>query len=94
MYAQHSFKIVPKAGEFSHAEAVRVTQAALRQQSAPTVVIDLKHVTDATTSAFARLVLLRRLLRATGRDLRIVNLRERAAGVYEISRLAEVLPRG
>ena len=59
---------------------------------ARTVVIDMSAVEEATTSAFARLVLLRRELRRAGRDLRITGLRDRAARLYEISRLDTVLP--
>ncbi|HWE94560.1 MAG TPA: STAS domain-containing protein [Tepidisphaeraceae bacterium] len=85
--------IVPLARRFSHEEACRVSRLALKQSNVRTVVIDLKYATDATTSAFARLVLLRRLLRATGRDLRLVNLRARTEHLYEINKLEEVLPR-
>jgi anti-anti-sigma regulatory factor len=85
--------IVPLVRRFSHEEACRVSRLALKQSNVRTVVIDLKYATDATTSAFARLVLLRRLLRATGRDLRLVNLRARTEHLYEINKLEEVLPR-
>jgi hypothetical protein len=85
--------IVPAgAGRFSHTEACRIADLALGQGRARTVIIDLKHVVDATTSAFARLVLLRRLLLRTGRDLRLTNLRDRAASLYQINRLGTVLP--
>ncbi|MDB5293237.1 MAG: hypothetical protein JWL69_4478 [Phycisphaerales bacterium] len=88
------FPIVPLGRRFSHEEACLVSKMALRQSNARTVVIDLKYATEATTSAFARLVLLRRILRAAGRDLRLVNLRARAAKLYEVNKLDEVLPRG
>jgi ABC-type transporter Mla MlaB component len=86
--------VVPvKSGSFSHSEACRIADAAIKFAVARTViVIDLKNVVDATTSAFARLVLLRRLLLKTGRDLRLTNLRDRAANIYHINRLAGVLP--
>lgn len=84
--------IVPVALSLSHNDACRIADVALGQDRAQTVVIDLKNAVDATTSAFARLVLLRRLLLRTGRDLRLTNLRERAASVYQVNRLAEVLP--
>ena len=88
------FSIVPQARRFSHEQALRVSSIALGERNADTVVIDLKYATDATTSGFARLVLLRRLLRARGRDLRLVNLRDRTAHLYELNRLARVLPLG
>ena len=85
--------VVPAVGgRFSHSEACRIADLVLGQGRARTVIIDLKHVADATTSAFARLVLLRRLLLRTGRDLRLTNLRDRAASLYQVNRLGTVLP--
>ena len=85
--------IVPvTSGWFSHTEACRIADAVLKLAADRTIVIDLKNVVDATTSALARLVLLRRLLLKTGRDLRLINLRERAASLYQVNRLAGVLP--
>jgi hypothetical protein len=87
--------IVPASGSFSHNDACRIADLAMtpRKHAAPSVVvIDMKNAADATTSAFARLVLLRRLLLKTGRDLRLTNLRDRAMSLYQINRLAQVLP--
>jgi len=64
----------------------------MRRREAKTVVIDLKRAHSATTSAFARLVLLRRCLLQGGRDLRLVGLRDNTARVYEVNRLGSVLP--
>jgi hypothetical protein len=93
-YQQRSnVAIVPAAyGRFSHSEACRIADVAMGPGRAQTIIVDLKNVLDATTSAFARLVLLRRLLLRTGRDLRLTNLRNRAASVYQINRLGLVLP--
>jgi anti-anti-sigma regulatory factor len=88
------FALVPLAGSFSHSDACRIAQLALRERRASTVIVDFKNVVDATTSAFARLVLLRRRLLEVGRDLRLVNLRDRTASLYQINRLAGVLPCG
>jgi anti-anti-sigma regulatory factor len=92
----HEIAIVHDDEQFSHTDACRIFDLALRQTlgagGARTVVIDLKRAEDATTSAFARLVLLRRTLLRYGRDLRLTGLRDRAAGVFEINRLASVLP--
>jgi hypothetical protein len=79
--------------EFGHDDACRLVRWALSRRELKTVVVDLYQARDATTSAFAHLVLLRRELLRTGRDLRLANLRERAAKVYEVNRLAGVLPR-
>ena len=84
--------IVPASRSLSHGEACRIADLVLGQGRARTVVIDLKNAVEATTSAFARLVLLRRLLLRSGRDLRLINLRDRTASLYQINRLAGVLP--
>jgi anti-anti-sigma regulatory factor len=89
---QHQLALVPVSRSLSHTEACDIADRALDERRARTIILDLKHVADATTSAFARLVLLRRLLLRTGRDLRLVNLRDRAASVYHVNRLAGVLP--
>jgi anti-anti-sigma regulatory factor len=90
--SSQQFELVPASRSLSHTEACRIAHAAMDERRARTVVVDLKNVADATTSAFARLVLLRRFLLKTGRDLRLVNLRDRAANVYQVNRLAGVLP--
>lgn len=85
--------IVHEAEDFSHEHAERLSQTATSRRNARWVVIDLAKAEQATTSAFARLVLLRRSLLADGRDLRLANLRSRAAGLYEVNRLDTILPR-
>lgn len=84
--------IVLKGERFSHEDARAIYRWALRGETARTVVIDLSHATDATTAAFATLVLLRRQLLRDGRDLRVSGLRERAHHVFNLSRLHAVLP--
>jgi anti-anti-sigma regulatory factor len=85
-------KLVPRGRVFSHAEASRLFSQALARGDAQQVVIDLRGAEDATTSAFAKLVLLRRLLLRRGRDLCLTNLHDRAAGLFEVNRLGDVLP--
>jgi anti-anti-sigma regulatory factor len=84
-------KLVPEGRCLSHAAVRRLVDQAT-DRSARQVVIDLDRVEDATTSAFAELVLLRRSLLAAGGDLRLTNLRDRAAGLFEVNRLEAVLP--
>jgi anti-anti-sigma regulatory factor len=88
----HQLALVPSAKSLSHSEACHIAQLALRERRARTVIVDLKNVVDATTSAFARLVLLRRRLLKAGRDLRLINLHDRTASVYHVNRLGGVLP--
>lgn len=87
--------IVPQAPAFSHDDADRIWRLATAGDcgGARRVVIDMGRATEASTSAFARLVLLRRVLLKSGRDLRLINLREQPAGLYEVIRLNAVLPR-
>ena len=95
MSLKHELSIVHHAEHFHHGDANRIYQWALSKTTAAaatTIVIDLGRARDATTSAFAHLVLLRRKLLRAGRDLRLTNLRERAARVYEVNRLNNVLP--
>ena len=85
--------IVPDAKSFSHDDADQVCKLATLAGAAKRIVIDMAGASEASTSAFARLVLLRRTLLRSGRDLRLMNLRDAAAGLYEVIRLADVLPR-
>ena len=84
--------IVPEAAAFSHADADQVSHLATCGSSAKRIVIDMVRAHEATTSAFARLVLLRKSLLKVGRDLRLTNLHDQTASLYEIIRLREVLP--
>lgn len=85
-------QITPSNGRFSHEDARRAHQLAVRNYDAPLVVIDLTRADDATTSAFAQLVVLRRHLLRCGRDLRLHGLHDRVAHLYQINRLGGVLP--
>ncbi len=84
-------KLTPQGRCFSHADATRLYAEAMRQ-SAKRVVIDFARVEEATTSAFAQLILLRRTLLRMGRDLCLTGMRDRAAGLFEVNRLGAVLP--
>jgi anti-anti-sigma regulatory factor len=84
-------KLSPQGRCFSHAEACRLFSQAL-SQAARRIVIDLGRVEDATTSAFAQLVLLRRSLLRTGRDLCLTGLHDRPANIFQVNRLDGVLP--
>jgi anti-anti-sigma regulatory factor len=87
--------LVPQSPEFSHDEADQISRLATAGhcRTAKRIIIDLSRACEASTSAFARLVLLRRALLKVGRDLRLINLRDRAAALYEVIRLDTILPR-
>lgn len=76
----------------NHAEACRIADKATAC-GAQTIVLDLGGCCEAATSAFARLVLLRRDLLEAGRDIRLAGLQGQPARLFEVHRLEKVLPR-
>lgn len=84
--------IVPRERYLTHRDVCRMVTAALRGLRDSIIVIDMSQVDEATTSAFARLVLFRRQLLQQGRDLRLRGLRDRTEVLYYLSRLDSVLP--
>lgn len=57
------------------------------------VFVDMAAAAEATTAGLARLVVLRRRLRARGRDLRLLRLHGQAAYLHELYRMSGLLPR-
>jgi len=84
--------VLPAADHLTHDEACRLAACAQRSL-AQTIIIDLSQSQDASTAAFARLVLLRRELLQSGRDVRLAGLQSRAARLFEVHRLDSILPR-
>ena len=76
----------------SYRDASRIARQALADNGATTVLVDLGQTTETTTAALARLIVLRRDLRRTGRELRIRGPSGRARDLYDISRLGGLLP--
>ena len=74
-------------------DAARVIEQALDLDRAAVVLLDLRQTTETTTPALARLILLRRRLLRSGRDLLIVGLAGRAEALYRIARIEKILPR-
>jgi anti-anti-sigma regulatory factor len=90
--AAESAHVVLKADTFSHEHVRAISRWALRPERAAVVVVDLSRADDATTAAFAALVVLRRALLRDGRDLRLSGLRDRPRQLYAVNRLDGVLP--
>jgi hypothetical protein len=88
----HEFSIVASADTFEHAHVARVERIAMNSPFAKVIVLDLSHAHDATTAAFADLILLRRRLLDEGRDLRLCGLHDRSEKVTHVNRLSDVLP--
>jgi anti-anti-sigma regulatory factor len=86
------FAIATKAERFCHEDAKAISKWVLSRHTAKTVVIDLSRANDATTAAFATLVVLRKKLLQNGRDLRVSGLRDRAENVFNVNRLQTILP--
>lgn len=84
--------ILPANDYLSHGEACRLANLALKKSATRTVIIDLSRCRQASTAAFARLVLLRRAMLDQRRDLRLAGLGGRPAQLFEVHRLASVLP--
>jgi len=82
---------VRASARLHHIDAAWLSETAVRGEG-QLVVIEMGGVRDASTAAFARLVLLRRELLAGGRDLRLAGLSGRAASIFEVHRLQSVLP--
>ena len=87
----NEYAIIYPGERLADSDARHIHRFAL-QRASKMIILDLHRVGDATTSAFATLVLLRRELLRKGRDLRLRGLRERAARVYQFCMLREVLP--
>lgn len=92
MVAPNYTTIRHKGMQFSCADACRLAQRVAEVRSPVLVFIWLEQTTETTTPALTRLVLLRRDLLKEDRDLRLIGLNGRAKGLYEVNRLAEILP--
>jgi|ETNmetMinimDraft_26_1059896.scaffolds.fasta_scaffold280318_2 ABC-type transporter Mla MlaB component len=85
--------IVYKGRQFLYNDACEIAERIAATTGKKMTHIRLQGVTDTTTAALARLILLRLDLMKSGRDLQIAGLRSRAKALYEIDKLEGVLPR-
>lgn len=92
MIAGNVVRIEYASDNLSYDDARELARQAVAAKEGWTVVIDLGGITETTTAALARLVALRRQLRKTGRELRIVCPHGRAKHLYDVWRLGELLP--
>ena len=77
---------------FSYDDACKIAEKARTANGNKITCIKFEGVTDTTTAALARLILLRMDLLESGRDLQIVGLSGHARALYEIDKLERVLP--
>ncbi len=85
--------IVYKGRQFLYDDACDIAERITASTGNKITHIRLQGVTDTTTAALARLILLRMNLMKSGRDLQIAGLCSRAKALYEIDKLEGVLPR-
>jgi len=94
MVAANHTTIRHEGSRFSYADACQMAARVLAGLTSEITFLQLESVARTSTAALARLILLRRDLLKRGRDLRITGLRGRAKGLYELNRMARLLPRG
>jgi len=92
MIADNVVRIGYESHSLSYDDARELASKARAAKEGWTVLIDLGGITETTTAALARLVALRRQLRKTGRELRIICPHGRAKHLYDVWRLGELLP--
>lgn len=74
-------------------DAIASIKAHLKKAPATRLIkIDLSEVEVADTAAFAELVVIRRWLLGSGRDMRISGLQDRALALYHLIHLNHILP--
>ncbi len=77
----------------THADVAALRPDVRSKPAGRVVVLDLRQTSETTTAALAALILLRRERIAADGDLLILGLTGKAQYLYEILRLAKVLPR-
>ncbi len=93
MVAGSHLTIAHERDSLSYEDACEIAVRAVAAGRCERTRVELRHVTETSTAALARLILLRRKLLQSGHDLRIVGLRGRAKALYEVSRMGRLLPR-
>lgn len=77
----------------ANADVLDLAETILRDGAGRVVVLDLRNCRETTTAALASLILLRRRQIRSDGDLLLLGLTGKAHYLYEILRLAKVLPR-
>ena len=82
-----------EADRFTYTDACHLSRKALHGAGNRRIALGMGRVRDTSVAALARLVVLRRDLLRTGRDLRLLGLGGRAEAVYMVHHLERFLPR-
>lgn len=93
MIAAQDTVVTCETASLSHEDVSQIRQQVLSRRLPGLVVLDLSAVRETTTGALAAMTILRRELLRRGRDLRLRGIKARVAGLYDIHRLHNVLPR-
>ena len=78
--------------DFTYTDACRLAQKIIKVRPGTIVHLRLDAAVNTSTSALARLVLLRGKLLSKGMDIEIGGLNGRAKALYEINRMKNLLP--
>lgn len=86
-------RIVYEGERLTNADVLKLAEGFLPDSVGRVVVIDLRTCRETTTAALASLILLRRRQIQANGDLLLLGLTGKAHYLYELLRLAKVLPR-
>ena len=92
MVAGHVSLIACPVRALRYQDAAHLAEAVRGGNSTNLVIIDLARTPEASTAALAKLIVLRRSLRRSGGDLRLLHLHGRARRTYNVHRLGNILP--
>jgi hypothetical protein len=92
MVAGNLMTIRHDATSLSYLDVVRIDSQIRCSESSGMVIVDLTNTSETSTAALAKLILVRRYLMKSGRDLCISGLAGQPGAMYRIYRLTNLLP--
>jgi hypothetical protein len=93
MVAGNMMTIRHEASSLSYRDVVRIASHIRRcGESSAMVIVDLRNTSKTSTAALAKLILVRRCLMKSGRDLCVSGLSGRPGAMYRTYRLTNLLP--
>jgi ABC-type transporter Mla MlaB component len=93
MVAGNIMTIRHEASSLSYRDVVRIASQIRRcGESSGTVIVDLTNTSETSTAALAKLILVRRYLMRSGRDLCVSGLAGQPGAMYRVYRLTNLLP--
>ena len=93
MVATETLTTQHAAKRLSYADVERIARQVAGSDARGVVLIDLENISETTTAALARLILLRCRLIRSGRDLRLIGLTGQAERLYRLCRIVPLLPK-